>query len=256
MNVSALTSSLPSNLSSAIEQLASLGFEWIDVPPTAAEDSVKQLFARLQLKIGCVGLERDQPEAFDLASPDQTTRARAVTYFHSALDRTAELEAPVGYLTPPQSENDETRKYWCESLVELGDYAARCGVQVCVEHFPGRLVPTVQATLELLESLNHENLLLLIDVGHCLISREDPAEAVRIAGERLGYIHFDDNDGVDDLHWGLLKGRLMESQIASTIDALKSVGYERTLCLEFNPILECDVILREGKALLDRYVED
>lgn len=255
LKVSALTSSLPATLSDAIEQLAALGFQWIDVPPVAAEDSVIKRISRLQLQVGCVGLERDQPEPFDLASSQPKSREKAVAYFCRAIERTAALGAPVGYLTPPTSSSDEVRKWWCDSLLELGDHAERCGIEVCIEHFPGRLVPTVRSTLELLESLNHKNLLLLLDVGHCLISGEDPAESIQSAGQRLGYIHFDDNDGVNDLHWGLLKGRLVESQIAATIDALESVKYDRTLCLEFNPIPECHVILREGKTLLERFID-
>lgn len=140
--------------------------------------------------------------------------------------------------------------------MELGDHAARWEVEICIEHFPGRLLPTVKSTLELLENLNHENLRLLIDVGHCLISREEPAQSVRTAGKRLGYIHFDDNNGRDDLHWGLLKGQLTDHQIAETITALKSVGYDRAVCLEFAPCPESAALLREGKALLDRHIRE
>ena len=75
---------------------------------------------------------------------------------------------------------------------------------------------------------------LLIDVGHCLISREDPAKLIRAAGSRLGYIHFDDNDGQDDLHWPLLTGVCTEAVLRDTTSTLAECGYQRTLCLELN----------------------
>jgi len=254
MKISALTSSLPAGLTEAVEQLAALGFEWIDVPPSAASGSAKQLIHQHDLRVGCVGLERDQPEPYDLASLDAQERAKAITYFHSAIERTAELGSPLGYLTPPHAADDATRQRWCDALVDLGEFAGRCGVKICIEHFPGRLVPTVQSTLELLDELDHDQLLLLIDVGHCLISREEPADAIRSAGERLGYIHFDDNDGHQDLHWGLLAGCLTEGQIETTIKALQEAGYQRTLCLEFLATPDSTENLRQGKALLERYL--
>jgi sugar phosphate isomerase/epimerase len=127
---------------------------------------------------------------------------------------------------------------WTESLVALADAAEACGIQLCIEHFPRRALPTVAATLQFLEGLGHSSLRLLIDVGHCLISAEDAAEAVIKAGDRLGYLHFDDNDGVDDLHWALLDGRLTEAQITAVIKAQRSAGYRGALCIELNPRLD------------------
>ena len=91
-------------------------------------------------------------------------------------------------------------------------------------------------------------------MGHCLISNEDPAAAVREAGDRLGYIHFDDNDGREDLHWGLLQGCLTERQIAETIDALRGINFSGPLCLEFLPTDESEQNLREGVRILRRHL--
>ena len=254
MKVSALTSSLPADLPEAVEQLAALGFGWIDVPPTAASGAARHLIDRHGLNISCVGLERDMPEPHDLASANAQERARAVSYFKGALERTADLGSSLGYLTPPRETDDATRERWCDSLVELGNSAARHNVQVCIEHFPGRLVPTVQSTLKLLDELDHGQLMLLIDVGHCLISKEEPADAIRSASERLAYVHFDDNDGQKDLHWGLLAGVLTEAQIKASIQALQDIGYDRMLCLEFLATPDSVTNLRQGKALLERYL--
>ena len=45
---------------------------------------------------------------------------------------------------------------------------------MCIEHFPNRLLATAQITLDYIEELKHGALALLVDVGHCLISRDDP----------------------------------------------------------------------------------
>ena len=95
---------------------------------------------------------------------------------------------------------------------------------------------------------------LLIDVGHCLISHENAAELIRAAGSQLGYIHFDDNDGEGDLHWALLTGVCTEETLRSTIAALAECGYERCLCLEFNPELDAPLkTLTDGMVILSQY---
>lgn len=133
--------------------------------------------------------------------------------------------------------NESAFERWTEALIALADFAETHGIRLCVEHFPRRALPTVAATLEFLDQLRHNALAMLIDVGHCLISSEDAAEAVTKAGNHLGYLHLDDNDGVDDLHWALLDGRLTEAQITAVINAQRATAYGGALCIELNPKL-------------------
>jgi sugar phosphate isomerase/epimerase len=86
-----------------------------------------------------------------------------------------------------------------------------------------------------LKTLDHPNLTLLLDVGHCLISGEDPAVAVQQAGDALGYVHFDDNDGVHDCHWPLLNGQLTAGMLKAVGAALHATGYDGALALELHP---------------------
>jgi sugar phosphate isomerase/epimerase len=104
-----------------------------------------------------------------------------------------------------------------------------------------------------LEELDHANLRLLLDIGHCLITAEEPADIVRCAGARLGYVHLDDNDGVGDLHWPLLTGRLAEPTLRAALEALREIQYRGALSLELmasNP--EPIEGLRRSKAIVDR----
>ena len=45
------------------------------------------------------------------------------------------------------------------------------------------------------------------------------------AGPRLGYVHFDDNDGVGDLHWPLLTGRLTGDMLEAMLAVLDLGNY-------------------------------
>src|SRR5262249_57047811 len=94
---------------------------------------------------------------------------------------------------------------------------------------------------------------LLMDVGHCLLSGEDPAAVVASAGKRLLYVHLDDNDGASDLHWPLLTGRLSEEMLRATFASLKDQGYAGTLALELRAEnAEPAEALRQGKQLVER----
>lgn len=123
-------------------------------------------------------------------------------------------------------------------------------VRLCLEHIPGRSLPTVAKTLAWLEKTD---LALLLDIGHCLISEEDPVEAIVQAGGRLGYVHLDDNDSVGDLHWPLLTGRLTADMLTAFFAKLKHLGYKGAVSLELNPTNPDPLqALRDGKQLVER----
>ncbi|MCB8958748.1 MAG: TIM barrel protein [Ardenticatenales bacterium] len=123
------------------------------------------------------------------------------------------------------------------SLQQLATAAAAHGIKVCIEHFPGRALPTAAATLAFIKGLGHDNLYLLLDLGHLQMSGEDPAAVIQAAGNRLGYVHLDDNDGVGDLHWALLDGVMTEASLGAALAALREVGYGGPLSLELSPRL-------------------
>src|SRR5262249_31063767 len=141
---------------------------------------------------------------------------------------------------------------FADACTLLADFAAQRMVRLCVEHTPGRALPGAAATLGWLERVGHPNLTLLLDVGHCLISRESPDAAIVHAGRRLAYVQLDDTDGVHDLHLPLLAGQLTEEQLAAVVGTLRLHSYDGPLALELsaqNP--EPEKGLREGKALLE-----
>jgi sugar phosphate isomerase/epimerase len=64
------------------------------------------------------------------------------------------------------------------------------------------------------------------------MANEDPAEVLADAGDRLAYVHLDDNDGINDLHLALTDGVQTRESLRKLLDVLKDLGYEGPMSLE------------------------
>src|SRR5262249_43234560 len=137
----------------------------------------------------------------------------------------ARLGATRAYVVPGLDASPAGLTRFTEACTLLADHAGQRMVKLCVEHIPGRALPTVASALEWLDRVRHHNLHLLLDTGHCSISSEDPGDSIRQAGPLLGQVHFDDNDGKGDLHWNLLTGVLSETALRKCLASLRQVGY-------------------------------
>jgi len=250
--LSAFLTSLPLPFAGAVAAAARLGFGTVDVVAVADRPpSDLEALAEGGVLVGCAALGRDLPPGCALDAADVSLRRRAVEHVRRQLADAARLGATAAYLVPPFG--GERLPLFAEACALLAEDAASRRVRLLVEHVPGRALPTVAATLAWLGDVGHPSLALLLDVGHCLISGEAVGDAVRRAGGRLGHVHLDDNDGVDDLHWPLLTGRLTEADLASLAAALTEVGYRGGLALELNAAnADPEAALAEGKAIAER----
>ncbi len=108
-------------------------------------------------------------------------------------------------------------------------------------------------TMRLLDSAGSDGLFALLDLGHLLLTGEDPAATVRMLGDRLGYVHVDDNDGKSDVHYGLLEGVLSERTLFSFLDALDASNYDGPLAIEIKSDLASPLksLLRSRQAISD-----
>jgi D-psicose/D-tagatose/L-ribulose 3-epimerase len=115
------------------------------------------------------------------------------------------------------------------ALAPVADHAGARGVRLGVEplnRYETSLVNTVQQGLEMIEGLPRDAVGLALDTYHLNIEEQDPAAAVRAAGEagRLAHVQVCANDrgapGADHVDWVALR------------DALRDVGYPGPLCIE------------------------
>ncbi len=254
--IAAMLTSLPLDFEAAARQAAALGFRHVDVVglserPAAHRDAL----ADADLLVSCAAVGRGLPDGHTLDAAAVEGRRAAVEEVKRHIADAAGLGATTCYVVPGFDAGADALLRFANSCAHLADYAAARMVRLCVEHVPGRALATATATLAWLEDVGHDNLSLLLDTGHCLMTREEAAEVVRRAEARLGYVHCDDNDGAGDLHWPLLAGRLTRDGLRALGAALRSVGYRGPLSLELNPANADPVAaLREGKDLLETLV--
>ena len=216
--------------------MAAIGFRSVDVQAgTYGSSSSRVLVQELGMEFSCLGLSFNMAGEAALDGSAAVVRQAAVDHCRKALDQAAELGVGTAYLVPGM--DPEALPQFADSLARVAEYAALHGIAVAVEHFPGKALPTAAATLDYLTAVGHPNLYLLLDSGHLQISGEDPAAVIAAAGDRLGYVHLDDNDGEGDLHWSLLDGVLTGEALESLFAALEASPYSGPASLELNPRL-------------------
>jgi sugar phosphate isomerase/epimerase len=254
--LAATVTSLPLDFAAALDQLRALDFTHVDLVGQADRpDEHREALADSGLLVGCVAVGRGLPDGLALDAPTADARRQAVAQIERQLTDAAQLGAGCCYLVPGHEAGPAGLAHFGEGCAALADFAAARQMRLCVEHLPKRALPSVAATLHWLRRVAHDNLYLLLDLGHCLISEEDPTQAVVQAGPLLGYVHLDDNDSAEDLHWPLLTGRLTAEMLEAFLTMLELDSYDRGMALELNPRNQDPVkALREGKRLLEEVV--
>ena len=239
-----------------LRQIRDIGFDWIDIQPSHLRTLESQLLTQeLGLRVSCLGASFGMPPGASLDSDDSDARHDALLHVKNAIDWAADRRADTAYVVPGSANSASALQRYADSLAQLADWAAARGIKLAVEHFPGTALPTAGETLEFVQAIGHANLYLLYDSGHIQMSGEDPWQVITNADDRLAYVHFDDNDGLGDLHLGLLDGVMTEASLAATFRALKAIDYRGAVSLELSANLpNVSRALRESRDLLMRSV--
>ncbi len=234
MQIAGCLWSLPGSPIEAARVAADAGFDSIDVDPGFAGAGLRAE----NLPVTCVAVAHRMPAGAALDAADEAEQAAAIEHALGGLAEASELGASVAYVGPPSTEDEEFRRRYRTAACRLADVAQNLGIHLGIEHFPGRGLPTVAATLAFIRETDHPNLYLVLDVGHCQIAGESVPESVRAAGDRLAYVHVDDNDGRADRHFGLLQGIQTEDDLRGLLDALREHGYDGPIGVETSPKLD------------------
>ncbi len=222
-----------------LNQMKALGFDWIDIQPHMLQsDMIREQAIQKGLQVSCVGASFGIPEDAGLDHMDKDKRQIAIDHVIETVTHASKLGAGCVYVIPGLDTSSDAMQYYADSLSTVADYASQHNIKIGIEHFPGRALPTAQATLDFIEETGHPNLHLLLDSGHLQMSDEDAGDIIRQAGKHLAYVHLDDNDGEGDLHWALLDGVMTRESLTDLFSALDDIGYSGAISLELSPKLE------------------
>jgi D-psicose/D-tagatose/L-ribulose 3-epimerase len=122
---------------------------------------------------------------------------------------------------------DRGRKNSIAAIARTADIAKAAGVELVLEvvnRFESNLLNTTAQGLSFVEATGSDHVRLHLDTFHMNIEEANPAAALRLAGDKLGYFHIgESNRGY--LGDGVINFDLM-------FDALLDIGYARDITFE------------------------
>lgn len=117
-----------------------------------------------------------------------------------------------------------TRDGWMNSagaIASTADIARECGVEIVLEvvnRFESNLLNTTAQGLKFIDDTGRDDVFLHLDTFHMNIEEASPAAAIRLAGDRCRYFHFNEN------YRGFLGTGTID--FASIFQALVEIGYD------------------------------
>jgi D-psicose/D-tagatose/L-ribulose 3-epimerase len=219
----------------AISLTGETGFDLIEIPllePREVDAAMtRRLLESHGLSASCsLGLGFDT----DVSSGDRAVAARGEELLVEAVDVTAALGASflggvihsaMGKYQDPPTETG--RRNCVEALRRIAGRAAASDITLGVEpvnRYESNLVNTASQALELIDEIAADNLVVHLDTYHMNIEEHDPTEAIRLCGERLGYVHLGES------HRGYLGTGTVD--FPALFRALAEAGYEGPLTFE------------------------
>jgi sugar phosphate isomerase/epimerase len=192
----------------------------------------------------------------NFAHPEAEIRTKAVEHVNAIIELAGELGSAVtiGSFSGKAGkgkDREARRKAAIECVGKCAAAAKKAGVTILYEplnRYENDYLNNVADGLEVLGQLRTENVKLLCDTYHMNIEEVDFVEALKRAGNRLGYVHL-----VDSNRCGPGMGHLPFGKIMAGLSEMAYKGYLSFECL---PLPDGETAARESigyvKKLLDK----
>jgi sugar phosphate isomerase/epimerase len=232
---------LSSDLGRAFDQAKQNDFDAVEIavrdPALVKAPELLRLARENGLALAAIGTGQAYvEEGLSLTSPDPELRKGALKRMKSQLELSAQLGARVivGLIrgtVKAKSDSAQALEILGESLIALGDHCAKVGSPGLliepINRYETRLLNSVAETSSFLDRLSDPPIKVLADTFHMNIEDRDLAESIKLAGPRLGHVHFADSN-----RWAPGQGHLDFNPV---FEALEQVRYEGYLSAEILP---------------------
>ena len=254
------------------------GIEIVYPGEFAQAEKTVRMVQEMGLAVSAVNLNVKSAKKWKNGSFTSTSpqlRAEVVGDLKTAMDLAAELGAGMVTCCPLidghnyNFEVDYLKQWdWLEEGIAAGA-AHRQDVRISLEYKLNEsrnyvILGDMGRSLFLCERLGRPNVGVTMDVGHSLVAKETPAEALCLAAQagRLFYVHFNDNGREWD--WDMLPGSVNLWDLVETLFYLDRLDWSGWLAYDvlsrsggavetMNAVIE---IMKAGEALLEKIGRD
>jgi sugar phosphate isomerase/epimerase len=248
----------------AIRRIRGLGFRAVELigwkPETLDTYYTQQTVKELRAVLDGEGILLSQFVANpgELASGEAAVRDKAVENFKRYCDVGAALGTaivntvthyPFAVRYPPLIDRLITQTFtvevsadfdwkqnwldYVDAIRQCAQYADSVGLKYSLEMHPFRYAASTEGLLRLIEAVDCPALGANFDPSHTFPMGDMTHVAIYRLADRLWHCDFSDNDGTTNMHFRPGKGKI---DWASAMRALKDIGYDGVVSLEFEDI--------------------
>ncbi len=238
------------DLADGCAKASALGFDAVEVFPRSPEafdaGLLQQLLTTHNLKLAGMGTGAGWvAQKLRLTDPDAEIRRRARDFATGIIDLAGGFGAPaiIGSMQGRWGDGvsrEQALAWMAEALEELGPRAQAHGVVVLLEplnRYETNLFNRVADTLEFLKTLRTRDVKLLCDLFHMNIEEVEIAAALRLAGEKLGHVHFVDSNR--------LAPGFGHTDLKPIVQALRDIDYKGCVSAEVLPLPDPESAARQ-----------
>ena len=222
-------------LEDALEKSAQHGYRTIEFAYLRPElfdlDRLARKAQSLDMEIGVtMGLPRDK----DVSSTDADTVKAGKLMLADAVRAVRDIGGNklggILYSAHTKYDRQPTPDGWknsVEAIAETAEIASDAGVDIVLEvvnRFESNLLNTTAQGLKFLEDTGRDDVRLHLDTFHVNIEEANPAAAIRLADDRLGYFH------IGESNRGYLGDGVIDFD--RIFDALLDIEYQRDIVFE------------------------
>jgi sugar phosphate isomerase/epimerase len=265
MKIALLSAMFPElSLESLIAKLERWGYDGIEpnaeelpwaaphvTPATdrSAREAIREAAVRHGLGISAICAH------ISLVNADSAAQLAAIDVVKGCIDLAKDLGTDVVHgLTGPYPPSVDPGMAWSwavSGVKECAEYANANGIKFAMEAIVNHVVFRVGDMQRLLEELSDVPVYVNFDPSHYQVGGDDIGDAVRTFGSRIVHVHMKDAEGTPGRFTFPALGR-GQVDFAGMVDALRTVGYDGYLSLEYEADRFGDATPKEEAAQRDR----
>ena len=237
------------NLVDGCDKALELGFDAVEIFPRSPEEFDIRLLQYIledrPLKVAAVGTGAGWVvRKLRLTDPNPDIRRQAREFIAEIIYKAGSFRAPaiIGSMQgrwDADTGREQALEWLREALAELAPMAAKQELPLLLEplnRYETNMLNRVGESLEFLGSVGSDNVKLLCDLFHMNIEEANPAEALRLAGPKVGHVHFADSN-----RQAIGSGH---TEMAPIVAALRDIGYDGYISGEILPLPDSESAAR------------